>query len=254
MNRKLVRLGLGILSVFASTSAGFAQQASKIGPSAADLKKSIAIINRRGEEGEGAELIAQTAKQVATYLKSHELSAAEAKEMGLYLAVDSKDAAHFRVYSFRFHSGGTRGSVTVPVMQWKNQAGKLFAYAPAMEYGFGEIHKLNSPGRTMYLLLGNEQGSGRCMQYIAYVVELKGNYLLLDTPIFDKSADLNFCDVPMEFDARQQVLRFDVTEFDFDYYEPDDEPYRLLKRWGFISQTATKTLTLKFDGQHFIKP
>lgn len=253
MERQLVRLGVFILSMFISISAGFAQQASTTDPSAADLKKSIALINYKGEEGEGADLIARTAKQLATYLKSHELSAAEAQKMGLELDVDSKDAAHFRVYSFNFHSGGTRGQVNVPVMQWKNQAGKLFAYAPDMECGFGEIHKLNSPGRTMYLLLGGEQGSGRCMQYIAHLIELKGNYLLLDTPVFDKTADLNFCDVFMEFDAHQQVLRLDITEFDFDYYKPDDEPYRLLKRWGFISQTATKTLALKFDGQRFRK-
>ncbi len=249
-----VRLGVVILTLLASISISFAQQASKTGPSAAELKKNIAIINRKGGEDEGAILIGQTVKKLVTYLKSHELSAAEAKALGLYFEVDSKDTAHFKVYSFSYHSGGTRGSVSVPVMQWKNQMGKLFAYAPDIECGFGEIYKLSSPGRTLYLLLGMEQGSGRCMQNMAYVVELKGSYLLLDTPVFDKSASINLCDVTMEFDARKQVLHLDITDFDFDYYNADDEPYRLLTRWGFVNQTTTKSLALKFNGQRFVKP
>ncbi|SNR31383.1 hypothetical protein SAMN06269173_101371 [Hymenobacter mucosus] len=31
----------------------------------------------------------------------------------------------------------------------------------------------------MYLLLGNERGSSICVGYTAYVLELKGNYLIL---------------------------------------------------------------------------
>ncbi|MBG8552551.1 hypothetical protein [Hymenobacter guriensis] len=250
----LLRLGMIVLGLLASISISSAQQARKPAPTAAELKKNIAQINSQGEEGDGDVLIEQTAKRLATYLKSHELSAAEANKLGLELSVDSKDATQFRIYTFDYHSGGTRGQVNRPVMQWKNQAGKLFAYAPAIECGFYEIHKLNSLGRTMYLLLGQEQGSSRDMHYIAHVVAVNGDYLLLDTPAFDQRASLTLCNVTLEFDARQQVLRLDVTDFDFDYFQPEDEPYQLLKQWGFINLTETRTLALKFNGQRFVKP
>ncbi|QNH60574.1 hypothetical protein [Hymenobacter sediminicola] len=253
MMNRIMRFGVLVLGLLAGSVAGFGQPAGSGSPSAAELKKNIALVSSKGEE-DGGLLIAKTARQVALYLLFHELSAAEAKKLGLYLSVDSKDAAQFRVYLFNYHSGGTRGQVNVPVMQWKNQAGQLFSYAPALEAGFYEIHKLKSPGRKLYLLLADEQGSSRCMQRIAYVVELKGNYLLLDAPAFDQSPYLSLCDVPMEFDARQQLLRLDVTEFDFYYYEPQSEPYRLLTRWGFRSLEATPRLALKFNGQRFSKP
>ena len=253
MMNRMMRFGVLVLGLLAGSLAGFGQQAGSSSPSAAELKRNIALVSSKGEE-DGGLLVARTARQLASYLKTHNLSAADAKKLGLYLAVESGDAAQFRVYTFNYHSGGTRGQVNVPVMQWKNQVGKLFSYAPAMENGFYEIHKLKSPGRTLYLLLGDEQGSSRCMQHIAYVVELKGNYLLLDAPAFDQSPYLSLCDVTMEFDARQQVLRLDVTEFDVDYYEPEDEPYRLLKRWGFQSLSGTPRLALRFNGQRFVKP
>ena len=249
IKRSLVSLTVIVVSCLVGLSAGFAQQANV--PSAATLKKNVALVSSKGEE-DGGVLVAKTAKQLVAYLKSHELSAAEAQKLGLDMSVDSKDAAHLRVYTFGYHSGGTRGTVNIPIMQWKNQAGKLFAYAPDIECAVNEIHKLTSPGRTLYLLLGNEQGSSICVQGMAYVLELKGNYLLLDTPAFDKSASLAFCNITMEFDARQQVLRLDATDFDFDYYTPEDEQYKLLVRWGF-RLPAEKPFALKFGGQRFVK-
>jgi hypothetical protein len=251
MKSKWSCLAVFTVGLLTTISVSFAQQTSKAVPSAAELKRNITTVSSTGED-DGGELVAKTARQVVAYLKNHELSAAEAQKLGLYLTVDSKDAAHLRVYSFNYHSGGTRGTVNVPVIQWKNQASTLFAYAPDIECAFNEIHKLNSPSRTLYLLLGNEQGSSICVQGIAYVIELKGNYLLLDTPAFDKSASLAFCNITMEFDDRQQVLRLDATDFDFDYYTPEDEQYKQLARWG-LRPSAEKPFALKFDGQRFGK-
>ncbi|GAA4385477.1 hypothetical protein GCM10023186_28870 [Hymenobacter koreensis] len=243
-----------MLGLLAGASIGFAQQASTTDSSAAELKKNIAIIKREDKNGEGSGLIEGTTKKLVTYLKRYDLSAAEAQTLGLHLSVDSKDANGFKVYTFVYDSGNSRGAISIPVMQWKNQAGKLFAFAPAIQSSFFKVRRLNSPGRTLYLLLGTEKGSAGCTRNQAQVVQLKGDYLLLDTPAFGKRASLDLCNVWMEFDARQQKLILEASPFSFDSDGPEDEQYQLLKRLGLLNPTAPKTGVLRFNGQRFVKP
>ena len=184
-----------------------AQMPARPAPTAAELKKNLAQVagSIDGESDAQIRLLDKTARQLLTYLKTHEVSAAAAKNLGLgYL--DSKDMAHLKVFSYTCSSGGTRGDITNVVFQWKNQAGQLFAYAAHEESGLGEIYKLPSPGRTQYLLLGNEQGSSICMRGIAWLVELKGNYLLLDNKAFDNKPTVDICNVKLAYDARHQTL------------------------------------------------
>lgn len=205
-----------------------AQQPTKTGPTAAELKKNFATI-AAGTEGESAafdNLVAATPRRLVTYLKTHELSAAAAKTLGLDLSIDSHDAAHFKVYTYSYASGGTRGTINRSVFQWKNQAGKLFAYNFGEEGGPDELHKLASPGRTLYLLLGNEQGSRICVRGIAYLVELKGDYLLLDTKAFDNKPTLDLCNVELTYEAKSQAL---VVAADSTAGAPDvyaDKPFK----------------------------
>jgi hypothetical protein len=67
----------------------------------------------------------------------------------------------------------------------------------------------------MYLLLGNEKGSGICLGYTAYVLELKGNYLILDNQVFSvedhsRKNELTICNVAMTFDTGRQVLSLEA--------------------------------------------
>lgn len=194
-------------------------------------------------EGDDPDLTEDVAKKVVSYLKAHRLNAAEANKLGLILAASSRDQV--RVYSFSQHSGGTRGSVTNVVLQWQNKEGQLFAYYLPVECGFDELYPLSAPGRTMYLLLGQEQGSSICMAGIAYVVELKGNYLILDNEIFNvkehgNKNELTICNVAMQFDTRRQVLSVvaDSTFGEPDVYSDRPfKPYKLLFRQGrFVKQ------------------
>ncbi len=195
------------VSLLLGNPAAQAQQPAPTGPTAAELKKSLARIER-GIEGESDafdQLLATTDKKLVAYLKTHDVSVSAAKSLGLgYTA--SPDSARLKVFSYSYSSGGTRGVITQSVLQWRNRAGQRFAYVAHEEGGFGKIHKLPSPGRTQYLLLGNEQGSGICVRGLAWLVELKGDYLLLDKQAFDKKPLIDICNVELTYDARRRTL------------------------------------------------
>ena len=211
ISNPLLRIFLLATLGLATPAASIAQQAGKPLPTAAELKKDLAIIeaSTEGESEALDQLMSKTARQLVAYLGAHDLSKAAAENLGLDLSVDSKDAAHFKVYTYSYSSGGTRGTIHRPVFQWQNAAGKLFAYRPDKECDFSEIYKLATPGRTQYLLLGAEKGDSQCLSYEAHVIELKGNYLLLDNPAFGKGPTIHLCNVEMTFDASQQALRLD---------------------------------------------
>ncbi|MGI4741160.1 MAG: hypothetical protein ACRYG7_38830 [Janthinobacterium lividum] len=221
-------LSLALLGGLAT--AAQAQTPAKPAPTAAELKKNFALISA-GAEGESDafdELTTTTARRLVTYLKTHEVSAAEAKSLGLgYLA--AKGADYLRVFTYSYSSGGTRGEITQSVFQWKNQAGQLFAYAAHDEGSFTKIYKLASPGRAQYLMLGNEQGSSICMRGIAWLVELKGNYLLLNKQAFDNKPTLDICNVELTYEVPNQTL---VVAGGSPFGDPDvyaDKPFKPFK-------------------------
>jgi len=225
-----------------------AQKPAQAPPTAAALKKDIARLYN-GTEGESEDLdnlIATTPRRLVAYLKTHELTAAGATALGLAYT-EAKGADHLKVFTYSYASGGTRGTVDQPVLQWQNAAGQRFAYACHEECDFGNIYKLASPGRTLYLLLGQEKGDTRCMTSQAYVVELKGDYLLL-VPAFGTSPLLRLCNVEMNFDAAAQVLHLDLSDNEMPEYNDDD-----LAKVGFRRQASTKQLALKFSGGRFVK-
>ena len=144
------------------------------------------------------------------YLKTHEVSAAQARSLGLYYLA-SPEAGHLKVLTYAYASGGARGIIHRPVWQWKNADGHLFAYAAHEEGYFHTLYRLASPGRTHYLLLGAEQGSRMCTRGRALLLELKGNYLLLDKQAFDQEPTLDICNAEMTYDARRQALTASAT-------------------------------------------
>lgn len=114
------------------------------------------------------------------------------------------------------------------------------------ECEFTKIYQLASPGRTQYLLLGQDKGSGSCELSAAYVIELKGNYLLTNRAAFDKNArlaeairnsdSLILCNVDLTFDTRGQVLRIaPATPGEMGGEEP-----------------TTKKAVLKWQGTRFV--
>ncbi len=214
-----------------------AQSAARPAPTAAELKKNLAAIGEGTEETIGG-LADETARRLAIFLKTHDLTAAQAEQIGLEPPVVSGDA-HLRVYTIGYASGGTRGTVHIPVVQWKSATGQLGAYRLHEECDFTEVHKLASPGRMLYLLLGQEEGDMNAMKSEARVVELKGNYLLLDEAAFGSYTPLVLSNVELSFENRPQVLTLDLADHDAD--EQDD---KVLAQWGYHGKFPKRPLTL----------
>lgn len=248
MKKVMWRFGVLIAGLLAGAPVAQAQQPAKNPPTAAELKKDIARL-AQGTEGESDafnKLVATMGRRLVAYLKTKEVTAAGAKDMGLGYT-ESKEADQLKVLTYAYNSGGTRGTIDQPVLQWQNAAGKRFAYACHEECDFDKIYKLVSPGRTLYLLLGQEKGDTRCFTSQAYVIELKGDYLLL-TPAFGPSPLLRLCNVEMEFDASKQMLHLDLSDTEVPEYNDED-----LAKVGFRRQAGTKQLALKFSGGRFVK-
>ena len=133
------------------------------------------------------------------------------------------------------------------MLQWKNASGQRFAYVAPEECKFTETQKLACPGRAQYLLLGQEQGDTRCLTSQAYVLELKGDYLLL-APAFGPSPLLRLCNVEMDFDATMQVLHLDLSDNEVPEYNGDD-----LAKVGYRRKPGAKRLDLRFSNGRFVK-
>lgn len=215
---------------------------------AAELKRNFARMAESTEGAALAKLERATVRGLVAYLKANDVSAAQASYLGLdYLAAG--DAAHFKVFTYSYSSGGSRGTVSKPVMQWRNAAGQRFAYAVQQAWGFDKLYKLASPGRTQYLLLGSQRADGHCEGSQADVVELTGNYLLLDKPAFGAYAFLQLCNVELTFDPGPQVLRLDLSE-DSELTAYSGEA---LAQLGLRAQPRPKRLTLRFRNGRFVK-
>ncbi|RPD48692.1 hypothetical protein DNI29_08760 [Hymenobacter sediminis] len=218
-----------------------AQTPARKAPTALEVINAVAHLAsfHQGEADDG-EMAVRVGRKVVAYLKAHKLSASEAGKLGLTLGPVSRDAAQLRVCSFSHESGGTRGTVDNVVVQWQNAAGELFAYYLPVESYFTTLYPLTAPGRTMYLLLGHEKGSGLCLGYTAYVLELKGNYLILDNQVFSvkdhsNKNELTICNVAMTFNPARQILSLDDAggpgKADF-YSDEPFKPFKLIFRQG----------------------
>lgn len=248
----LIRPALLITAAGLAALTAAAQQPQPL-PTVAELRKNLDTI-AASTEVESEDLIAQTSRQLVRYLKAQDLSDAAAKELGLDVTTGPADAAHLKVYTFSFSSGGTRGTVDRPVLQWKNAAGKRFAYALDEECSFANIHPLAVPGRTLYLLLGEEQGDSQCVYAQAFVIELKGDYLRLDSKAFGNSSSLRLCNAAISFEASKQAFVLDLTTYlkERDKAERlEDEQY--LAQKGYRRQPGMKRLTLQFRNGRFVQ-
>jgi hypothetical protein len=241
---KTVVLSLALISGCATGAV--AQQRAKASPTAAGLKQDIARVAGGviGKSDAFTDLMDATHRRLMAYLKTHEVSATAAKNLGLGYT-ESSDANHLKVFTYSYSSGGTRGIVHQPILQWKDATGQLFAYSMNDdECDFSEIHKLAVSGSTLYLLLGGEQGNTQCYVHHARLVELKGNYLLLGNGAFNKKPALSLCNVEMKFDRAKQVLRLDLAEYSTEHDEVlPAKCYR----------TGAKSLTLRFVSGRFVK-
>jgi len=80
-----------------------------------------------------------------------------------------------KVYTFAYHSGGTRGSVNNSVIQFIKSDGSYEIVGSGKEMSFYQIEKLPSSNDGLYLLLGVEKCSSRMYQSLAWVIDVSSD-------------------------------------------------------------------------------
>ncbi|WP_133271076.1 hypothetical protein [Hymenobacter radiodurans] len=124
-------------SCLATVSVGLAQPTGHKLPTAAELKKNLALVEA-GTEGESEawdRLVEQTARQLVAYLRTHEVSAAAAENLGLDLSVDSRDATQLRVFTYSYSSGARAARLTAPCFSGKTRRGSSSPTMPTWSAG-----------------------------------------------------------------------------------------------------------------------
>lgn len=211
-----------------------------------------------------------TANKVVNLMTGNNYSTVYYKNLGLRLSaecVESKDKNGLKIYSFGFDCGGTRRVITHPIIQWKNRQGKTFAYnfSSKINCDFYKIHKLKSPSRDLYLLIGTEAGDSNCYQGIVYVIEIKGNYVILNSPVFVNRPYLNLCNREYEFDPKTQVLtsmlQHETTPYPLESAVDNQREYskdklantQLINLIGPGYNSKPSIFYLKFNGFKFVQ-
>ncbi|MGB0861796.1 MAG: hypothetical protein ACPG19_01530 [Saprospiraceae bacterium] len=259
---KTYKIGLVIFLIICSNITGISQQ--NIKTLASQIKKNISKFDGypfKDDTFDADSLSLVIANQLVRLLKKATLSEKESKEIGLELSVKTTDSSNIRIYNFWYTSGGSRASITHPVIQWTNKEGKLFAYnfSKYANCEFTEINRLSSSSKRLYLLTGHEPGNGACVQGFIYTIQIKGGYLILDYPAFVSAPYLGFCNVQIDFDKKKQQLDLSFDTYRDMYYHTDEKKYlknkksiQKLDAW-FTQDTATLSVKLKFNGNRFRK-
>lgn len=205
------------------------------------------------------------ADRLTAYLKEHELTNAQSDSIGFELCIDKVEFNAVKLYNFNYHSGGTRGLISHPIIQWISLDGELCSYNLSKNINcyFSEIYSLSSSDKTLYILLGQESGSGACVQNIVYCIEINNNRLIVTNPIFVNRPYINFCNISFEFKQSTEEL------IGFDEYDMSDDLKARVEEQGIYSESnsmnqvlvglldglysESETILLKFNGEKFEK-
>ncbi len=257
--------------MFLFTSICFGQNQSITQKSANQIKKNIRFasnyISTENPDYNIDSLCLLTAKKTANLMTGNNFSTAYYKSLGLSLSTESIDKQAIKIYNFGYDCGGTRRVITHPIIQWENASGKTFAYnlSTKINCEFSQIYRLKSTGRNLYLLIGVEAGDGSCYQGIAYVIEIKGDYLITDNQVFVNRPYLNLCNREYDFDVKTQLLtsflQHESKANPLDYALNNQGEYSKNKKAnealaelieeGYNGENST--FYLKFNGKQFIK-
>jgi hypothetical protein len=189
--------------------------------------------------------------RLTRFLKENELDAKSADSLGLEICIDEPNLRNIKLFNYGYHSGGTRGMISHPIIQWVSDAGKLCSYnfSEVINCYFGELHPLSSPNKELYLFLGQETGSGACIQNIVYCFEIRNDTLICNLPIFINRPYINLCNIVFEYDEYTGILT------GVDEYEVGENINESVKEQGVYSESESdnRSLVELLDGLYFSK-
>ncbi len=204
-------------------------------------------------------------EKITALLDTMNLSKKSADSIGLKMLIDEPNLRNIKLYTFDYHSGGTRGYISHPIIQWVSDGGELLSYNFSNQINcyFDQIYPLSSDFGEYYLLLGQESGSGACMQNMAYCIEIKDSLLISDNIFFVNRPYLNLCNVPFEYDEQKKLLigrkEYDIevdiasdVNYQNNYSDSKSDNEDLIDMLDGI-YSDNKTILLEFNGREFVK-
>lgn len=178
----------------------------------------------------------------------------EKKDLGQYKGL--KKTATYKdnlaIYSFSYSSGGTRGNITCPIIQWKYHGGITAGNVSAfLNCSFEKVIVLDKL-KNLYLLIGHEKGDGSCNESIAYVISIDKNELNLQYKAFEDHSYLKICNGEFTYDEVKKTLNFklkDKTNKEnlSDKFDPESNIYNAISSEYYTN----KKFSLTFNGKIF---
>ena len=157
-------------------------------------------------------------------------------------------------------SGGSAGDITYPFIQFKKKNGQLGSYYWNSLHS-GSIHKLHSKDKDLYLVMYGGTGNTTNGIYGAIVLQLKGNFLIIDYPAFPNSKSKIHLMCPygdvIDFDKKNETININLNNgCEFSWFLKDREVDGITNGGNgeeFLNYKEDLKFKLKFDGNKFIQ-
>lgn len=179
----------------------------------------------------------------------------------LSLSAKSNDSLQVHIYSFGYNSGGSRGWITHPIIQWRDKNGIHHAYnlSQSINCRFFQIHKLTTNKGNLYLLIGSEKGNSSTVQNIAYVIKIDERNVFSNYKAFINRSYINLPNSELTFDDKTQTLKC-ISDADnekftlhLEYIKPTGDTTATRKLIQMFSREYNETICLKFIGGKFVR-
>lgn len=117
-------------------------------------------------------IVVRTSELLTSCIESNVINGSDSLEN---LEVTQSADSLLKIYTFGYHSGGTRGIVNNSVIQFIKSDGSYDIIGSGKEMGFYQIEKLPPSNGKLYLLLGVEKCSSRMYQSLAWVIDVSND-------------------------------------------------------------------------------
>lgn len=179
----------------------------------------------------------------------------------LSLSAKTNDNLQVHIYNFGLNSGGSRGWITHPVIQWRDRNGLHHAYnlSKNINCRFNQIHKLRASTGNLYLLIGSEIGNSSTIQNIAYVIKIDEKSIFRNYKVFINRSYINLPNSVLSFNDKTQTLKC-ISNTDNDNFtlhleniKPMGDTTATRKLLQMFSREYHDTVCLKFIKGKFVR-
>jgi hypothetical protein len=179
----------------------------------------------------------------------------------LSLSAKSNDSLQIHIFNFGYSSGGSRGWITHPVIQWRDRNGDVQSYnfSKKINCRFYQIHRLISTTGNFYLLIGSEKGNSSTIQNIAYLIKIDDKTIVSNYKAFINRSYIILPNAELSFNDKSQTLKCnsDTDNENFTlhlrYIEPTNDTLSTKKLLQMFHREYNEPICLTFTRGKFIR-